>query len=151
MSTLPGSKELLRQMVGAQRFAVLATLSNQQPYCNLVAFASSEDLRNIVFATNRNTQKYRNIVSNNKIALLVDNRSNSQSDFTRALAITILGIASKLNKDGNDELVQLYLDKNNSLREFLQNPDTAVIKVIVTDYILARFDGSERIRIDDIS
>jgi nitroimidazol reductase NimA-like FMN-containing flavoprotein (pyridoxamine 5'-phosphate oxidase superfamily) len=85
MSTPSETKELLRQIVGAQRFAVLATLSNQQPYSNLVAFAVSDDLRHIIFATNRDTQKYRNILSNNKITLLIDNRSNSQSDFTRAL------------------------------------------------------------------
>ena len=151
MSNLSEAKELLRQTVGAQRFAVLATLSNQQPYSNLVAFAVSDDLRQIVFATNRDTQKYRNILSNNKMALLIDNRSNSQSDFTRALAITVLGTAGELSDDENDKLVRSYLDKHPSLGEFLQRPDVAIIKVRATDYILARFDGAERIRIDDIS
>ena len=145
------TKELLRQIVGSQRFAVLSTLSNRQPYSNLVAFAVSDDLRQIVFATNRNTRKYRNILSNNKIALLIDNRSNSQSDFTRALAITVLGTAGELSGDENDKLVRSYLDKHPSLGEFLQRPDTAIIKVLVNDYILARFDGAERIRIDEIS
>jgi uncharacterized pyridoxamine 5'-phosphate oxidase family protein len=151
MSTPSETKELLRQIVGAQRFAVLATLSNQQPYSNLVAFAMSDDLRHIVFATNRDTQKYRNILSNNKITLLIDNRSNSQSDFTRALAITALGVAGELTGDESDKLVQSYLDKHPSLGEFLQRPDVVIINVLVTDYILARFDGAERIRIDDIS
>ena len=48
MSTPSETKELLRQIVGAQRFAVLATLSNQQPYSNLVAFAVSDDLRHLI-------------------------------------------------------------------------------------------------------
>jgi len=47
--------------------------------------------------------------------------------------------------------VRSYLDKHPSLGEFLQRPDIAIIKVLATDYILARFDGAERIRIDDIS
>ena len=151
MSTPSETKELLKQIVGAQRFAVLATLSNQQPYSNLVAFAVSDDLRQIVFATNRNTQKYRNILLYDRVALLIDTRSNRQSDFNRALAITVLGVASELNGDNSDKLVQSYLDKHPSLGEFLQRPDIAIIKVLVTDYILARFDGAERIRIDDIS
>jgi nitroimidazol reductase NimA-like FMN-containing flavoprotein (pyridoxamine 5'-phosphate oxidase superfamily) len=151
MSNPSEAKELLRQTVGAQRFAVLATLSNQQPYSNLVAFAVSDDLRQIIFATNRDTQKYRNILSNNKIALLIDNRSNSQSDFTRALAITVIGIAKELNGEGRDDLVQSYLNKHTSLKEFLNTPDTAIINVQVTDYILARFEGANRIRIDEIS
>ena len=151
MSTPSETKELLRQIVGAQRFAVLATMSNQQPYSNLVAFAVSDDLRHIVFATYRNTQKYHNILSNDRVALLIDTRSNNLSDFIEALAVTVLGVASELNGDSNDKLVQSYLDKHPSLGEFLQRPDTAIIKVLLTDYILARFDGAERIRIDDIS
>jgi uncharacterized pyridoxamine 5'-phosphate oxidase family protein len=151
MNTPSETKELLRQIVGAQRFAVLATLSNQQPYSNLVAFAVSDDLRHILFATNRDTQKYRNILSNNKITLLIDNRSNSQSDFTRALAITVIGIAGELTGERRGDLVQSYLNKHTSLKEFLQRPDVAIIRVLVTDYILARFDGAERIRIDEIS
>ena len=105
----------------------------------------------ILFATNRDTQKYRNILSNNKITLLIDNRSNSQSDFTRALAITVIGIAGELTGEVRDDLVQSYLNKHTSLKEFLNKPDTAIISVLVTDYILARFDGAERIRIDEIS
>jgi uncharacterized pyridoxamine 5'-phosphate oxidase family protein len=144
------TKDLLRQIMGTQRFAVLATLNDQQPYSNLVAFAVAEDLRQIIFATERSTQKYRNILSNNKVALLIDNRKNSQSDFTEALAITVLGVASELKGDRDEKLVQSYLGRHPSLGEFLQRPDTAVIRVMVTDYVLARFDGAERIRMDGI-
>ena len=151
MSTPSETKELLRQIVGAQRFAVLATMSNQQPYSNLVAFAVSDDLRHIIFATSRDTQKYRNILSNNKITLLIDNRSNSQSDFTMALAITVIGIAGELTGERRDDLVQSYLNKHPSLKEFLNKPDTAIISVLVTDFILARFDRAERILIENIS
>ena len=139
---------MLRQTIGKQRFAVLATLNNQQPYSNLVAFAVSEDLRQIIFATERNTRKYRNIQANDKVALLIDNRRNNQSDFKEALAITALGVAGELRGARSEELVQSYLDRHTSLGEFLQRPGTAVIRVTVTDYILARFDGAERIRVD---
>ena len=150
MSRLSKAKELLRQVVVAQYFAVLTTLNNQQPYSNLVAFAVSDDLQHIIFATNRNTQKYRNILTNDKVAVLIDNRSNSQSDFAEALAITALGTASELRGDRSGKLVQSYLDRHRSLADFLQRHDTAVISVRVTDYILARFDGAERIRVDSI-
>jgi uncharacterized pyridoxamine 5'-phosphate oxidase family protein len=145
------TKELLRQIVGAQRFAVLATLSNQQPYSNLVAFAVSSDLRQIIFATNRHTQKYLNILSNDRVALLIDTRRNNPSDFIEALAITALGIAGKLTGDESHKLVRSYLDRYPSLGEFLQRQDVAIMSVLVTDYILARFDRAERIRINDIS
>jgi nitroimidazol reductase NimA-like FMN-containing flavoprotein (pyridoxamine 5'-phosphate oxidase superfamily) len=142
------AKELLNQILREQRFAVLATLNNQQPYTNLVAFAVSDNLEHILFATNRDTLKYHNIVSNNKIALLIDNRSNNQSDFTRALAVTVIGTAIELAGKKRGELVRSYLNKHPSLEEFLNKPDTAVISVLVTDFILARFDSTERIQMN---
>jgi heme iron utilization protein len=142
------SKELLNQILQKQRFAVLATLNNEQPYTNLVAFAVSEDLKYFLFATNRNTWKYRNIITNNKIALLIDNRSNSQLDFSQALAVTVIGTATELTGKQRDELVQSYLNKHPSLEEFLNKPDTAIISVLVTDFILAHFDSTERIQMN---
>jgi uncharacterized pyridoxamine 5'-phosphate oxidase family protein len=150
MINLQKVKELLNKILGEQRFAVLATPNNQQPYTNLVAFAASDDLKRVIFTTNRNTQKYRNIISNNKIALLIDNRSNDISDFSKALAITVLGIAEELSSNKNDELVQNYLNKHPSLIEFLEQTDTVVINLTVTDFIIAHFDRTERIRVDKI-
>ena len=149
MSGSSVTKGLLKKIAGTQRFAVLATLTNQQPYSNLVTFTVSDDLRHIVFATNRDTQKYRNILSNNQVAMLIDNRRNSQSDLTEALAITALGSASELDGDRSDKLVQSHLNRHPYMAEFLKRRDTAIISIIVTDYILARFDGVKRIRVDN--
>jgi len=145
------AKELLRKVMNAQRFAVLATLSVQQPYSNLVAFAVSDDLRNIVFATNRHTQKYRNILLNDRVALLIDTRSNDLSDFIEAVAITAIGVAGEPTSEESNKLGRSYLYKYPSLGEFLQRPDVGIISVMVTDYIIAQFDSVERLRIDDIS
>jgi len=133
-----------------QRFAVLSTLNNQQPYSSLVTFAVSDDFRHLVFATNRSTRKYRNILENNQVALLINNCSNNQSDIIESLAITALGAASELTVDQSDGLVKSYLNKHQSLTDFIKSKDTAVIGVLVTDYILARFDGAERIPVNDI-
>jgi uncharacterized pyridoxamine 5'-phosphate oxidase family protein len=54
-----------------QRFAVLATQQGDQPYINLIAFATSDNHSFILFATSRNTQKYRNIQENEKVAILI--------------------------------------------------------------------------------
>jgi len=135
----------------AQRFAVLATQQSDQPYINLVAFAASDDLSSILFATSRNTQKYRNMQENEKVAILIDSRHNEPSDLTGALAITALGAASEIVKDGKDSPVQNYLDRHPTLKEFLRRPETAIISVKITDYILARFDRVERIQLESRS
>jgi uncharacterized pyridoxamine 5'-phosphate oxidase family protein len=150
VNTLAESKDVLRQMLRTQGFAVLGTLNNQQPYLNLVAFAVSDDLRTIIFATNRNTQKYRNILSNNMISLLVDNRSSGRSDIGEGRAITALGMAKELERNTDEKLVQSYINRHPSLVDFFEKGDTAIVNVVVTDYILARFDGADRIQVDSM-
>ena len=151
MSTLSESRDVLKQVVTAQRFAVLATQQSDQPYINLIAFVVSDDLSSILFATSRNTHKYRNMQENGKVAILIDSRCNEPSDLTRALAITALGSAHEIVKDKEDSQVQNYIDKHPALKEFLRRPETAIISVKVTDYILARFDRVERMQMESHS
>ena len=151
MSTLSKSGDVLRQVVMTQHFAVLATQQCDQPYINLVAFATSDDHSLILFATSRNTQKYRNIQDNKKVAILIDSRRNEPSDLTGALAITALGSAHEVKKDRKDILLQNYIDRHPTLEEFLLRPETAIISVKITDYIISRFDRVERIKLESSS
>jgi heme iron utilization protein len=65
-------KQVLHRILDTQRFAVLCSVSDTQPYSNLVAFAASDDLKYLVFITDRNTRKFKNIVENQWVSLLVD-------------------------------------------------------------------------------
>ena len=151
MNIPDGSHGLLREIIETQRFAVLSTLRHHQPYCSLVAFAASDDFRHLSFATKRHTRKYSNILDNSKVALLINNSNNNQTDFTQALAVTALGTASEIIDESRNTITKTYLQKHQALTEFVNRQDTAVIDVRVTDYILARFEGAERIQVSDIS
>ena len=129
MSILSESGDVLQQVLTIQRFAVLATQQSDQPSINLVAFATSDDLSFILFATSRNTQKYRNMQENEKVTMLIDNRHNEPSDLTGAMAITALGSAHEVAKNGKDTPVHNYIDRHPTLEEFLRRPETAIISV----------------------
>ncbi len=58
----------LKALFSSQGLAVVSTHEHGQPYCNLVAFASSEDLKQLVFATTRSTRKYANIDEDHRIS-----------------------------------------------------------------------------------
>ena len=81
----------LKTLFRTHPLAVLATQNELQPYTSLVAFAASDDLKELLFATTRATRKYANFSSNPRVAMLVDNRSNRLSDFSEAMAVTALG------------------------------------------------------------
>jgi len=141
MSNPLEAKELIRQIVESQRFAVLATQFEGQPYSNLVAFAEAEDLRSLLFVTSRNTRKYSNTLASKKVAVLVDSRTNQASDLNNAIAITALGTIEEVAADNKDYLSGIYLSKHPQLKEFLYKPSNALMRVVVTDYIVATFES----------
>lgn len=140
---------LLRNLFASQRLAVLATQNAGQPYGNLVAFAETDDLRHLVFVTSRNTQKYANVAENRKVALLVDSRRNQISDFQKAVAVTAMGAAEEITGNERQIMVEVYVNKHPHLANFLKRPDSAVIKVTVSDYIIASFDKTQSIHLRD--
>ena len=83
-----------------QKLGVLCTNNNGQPYASLVTFTvHTDDLKTLIFATDKNTQKYRNILSEPRVAMLINCMSNSESDFENAIAATIIGSAEEVNSD----------------------------------------------------
>ncbi|MHC4985042.1 MAG: hypothetical protein ACYTFO_02690, partial [Planctomycetota bacterium] len=48
----------IHEIFDSQRFAVLSTHSEGQPYASLVAFSATGNLRRILFCTPRLTRKY---------------------------------------------------------------------------------------------
>jgi uncharacterized protein YhbP (UPF0306 family) len=126
----------LRKLINSTQLAVLATEHSGEPYASLVAFAVTENLREILFATSTATRKFSYLKINNRIALLVDNRSNSIEDFQNATAVTILGTASVLEEDERRRYLKLYLSKLPHLSGFAESPTCALILVKVSSYYL---------------
>ena len=149
MSKLSEYRDILNPLLMSQRLAVLATHYGGQPYSNLVAFAATDDLKHILFATSKNTRKYTNLRENHKVAMLVDSRKNKTSDFDTEFALTAIGLALETTGDEKHLLSKVYLAKHPYLAVFLNMPDSALIKIAVSDYILAGFNKSQRFRILD--
>ena len=126
----------LRMLDRSQRHAVLATVSDAQPYTSLVAFALLPDLSGALFATPRDTFKYRNILNNDHVALLIDNRSNRSTSYMEAEAVTILGRAVTVRRGKRwQDLAEVFMAKHPSLGEFLSSPRTALVVIEASHYL----------------
>ena len=139
-------EELLREVVSTQYFAVLNTIGQGLPHSNLVSFAATDDLRSIVFVTDRNTRKYRNIQDNHNISLLIDNRTNKPSDTSQAVAIAAIGTARE-GIDSKSLLRDVFLARHPQLRHFVDAPDSAIMLVTIRLYLVAAFDKTETVTI----
>jgi nitroimidazol reductase NimA-like FMN-containing flavoprotein (pyridoxamine 5'-phosphate oxidase superfamily) len=131
-------KALIRGLFSSQSLAVLGTQSKGQPYANLVAFVASEDLKWIFFATGRATRKYANISADSRVTILVDNRSNRDSDFSQAAAVTATGRAEEVAEPEREEVLANYSAKHPMLEEFVRSPSCAILRIQVETYYLVR-------------
>ena len=139
-------RRTLKDVFANQRFCVLATQGEGQPYGSLVAFAETGDLKQLVFATHRDSRKFSNLTSDPRVALVIDSRSNNDLDFSNAVAITALGLAHEAAGGEREHLVAVYLAKHPSLVGFIGAPEMAVCSVEIEDYIVARFSGVTRLQ-----
>ena len=138
----------LRKLFDSQRLAVLATVSDRQPHCNIVAFVHSEDLRQLFFATMRQSRKYQSLVSHPEVSMLVDSRGNVPSDLQQAVAVTIDGVACDLQEE-KGAFIELYVSKHRSLIDFVSQPDCALVCLDVMRYkFVSRFQDVQVIELD---
>jgi nitroimidazol reductase NimA-like FMN-containing flavoprotein (pyridoxamine 5'-phosphate oxidase superfamily) len=136
-------KSLLRELFREQQFAVLATREEDgQPYASLMAFAASDDLRQLLLVTSRSTRKFVNLRTEPRVSLLIDSRSRGESephqsaDIHEAVAVTVLGEAEEVAGAERHDLLTEYLAKHPHLEGFATSPSCALVRVKVKSYYL---------------
>ena len=129
-------KNRLSQLFTSQKFAVIATSSQNRPYTSLVAFAVTSDLRKLYFFTRQATRKFSNIHSNPRIAVMIDNRSNKDSDIHDAIGVTITGTSRVLTNDKTKHPLTLFLKKHPQMEDFARAPTSALIEVTIDHYYI---------------
>jgi nitroimidazol reductase NimA-like FMN-containing flavoprotein (pyridoxamine 5'-phosphate oxidase superfamily) len=123
-------QERLRILNKKQRHAVLATDSGGQPYTSLVAFALAPDRDGLLLATPKKTTKYRNMMKNRNVSLMIDTRTNSEKGYMCSEAVTVLGTAHPVRRGKKwDELADCLIKKHPRLKEFVRADSTALVLV----------------------
>jgi nitroimidazol reductase NimA-like FMN-containing flavoprotein (pyridoxamine 5'-phosphate oxidase superfamily) len=128
----------IRSLLKSQRLGVLATSAVGHPYTSLVAFAETDDLRHVLFASHGKTRKVANIQNDPRVTLLLDNRSNQPEDFRQAEALTVMGTAEEIPPAERQELAAVYLAKHPYLKDFLSSPGCMLFSIQVKRYSLVQ-------------
>jgi nitroimidazol reductase NimA-like FMN-containing flavoprotein (pyridoxamine 5'-phosphate oxidase superfamily) len=137
------TRQLLKELLTSQRFAVLSTQSGTGPYASLIAFWAAADLSHLVFATMRATRKFNNLVTHPQVALLFDSRSNRDVDVREAMAVTATGTARELTDEtARAAASKQFLAKHPHLTSFVASPGCAFVRVVVdTYYVVTHFQS----------
>jgi heme iron utilization protein len=116
--------------------AVLATDAAGQPYTSLIAYALTPDMKGVLFATPKATRKYRNILKNPRVSLLIDTTTNTPKDYMKAESVTMLGNARPIRRSKTrTELAAIFLKKHPKLEEIIHSRKIALIFIKISKCI----------------
>ena len=138
--------EVIRRLLHDQPYAVLCTQGHSQPYGSLIAFAITEDLRTLVFATPVDTRKYRLLLECDRVAVVVDSRSTTTLDVMGIEAVTAIGQARIVAAGAEfDHLVALLIQRHPLLADFVHAESSALFRVQMAEYLyVSRFQDVQR-------
>jgi heme iron utilization protein len=114
--------------------AVLATEGNGQPHACFIAITPIDNFAHLIFATYRDTRKYKNLVINGKVAILFENRSTKGHNQPNITVLTAFGHADEVDMALSDTYLQAHLSNHPQLESFLLSRNCALFKVKVNAY-----------------
>jgi general stress protein 26 len=144
-------KECIEGIIKTRRFAVLATEGEGQPHTSLIAITQFGGFRQLIFATYRNTRKYRNLVHNSKVAVLIEGEYVNMKGLKESIILTIIGHTEEISMAENEAAYQAHLKKHPEMESFMLSSDCALIMVIAQSYqIVYGIDDIKWIKADDL-
>jgi len=151
MNKLFETKAYIENILMNSRFAVLATEGDGQPHASFIAITPMANYRALVFATYRNTQKYRNLTSNGKVALLVESGNNLNSEQQDSFVLTAFGHVEEIRIEDLEAVYNAHLEWHPDLLSFLQTEDCTLVRIKVDTYQVVRgIDDVEWWSINDL-
>jgi nitroimidazol reductase NimA-like FMN-containing flavoprotein (pyridoxamine 5'-phosphate oxidase superfamily) len=140
----------MKKLAMEKDLCVLATVSGGKPHCSLMAYVASEDASEIYMATHKQTKKYRNLVENPSVSLLIDTREeHAGSGRLLARAMTVSGVCEWIRDEGKRALVRArLLERHPRMRSFLDHPDAELLCVRISSFLL--LDGLTEIHFEEI-
>ena len=114
-----------------------------------LAFAASDDLREITFASPSATRKVAAIRNDPCVSLLVDDRKNVGSDFDAGVALTVTGTAEPISAAESSAVVSRYLARHPGLAGFVAAPSCRFFRIRVRRWsLVSRFQEVEELTLD---
>ncbi len=134
MNNLRISREYIADILKLNKLAVLATESRGQPHLSLIAITPLGNFRQLIFATYRNTLKYRNLANNSKVAVLIENRDVNINDHQKSIVLTIIGHTEEISIEENEAAYQSHLKRHPEMESFMQSSDCVLIRIIAQSF-----------------
>ena len=130
--------EFMKELAKEKDICVLATVSGEKPHCSLMAYVTDEDCSEIYMATHRGTKKFKNLMDNPSVSLLIDTREEHKGPHRpEAKAMTVSGSFERLEDNQKKVWARArLLNRHPHLKEFMDHPDAEVICIKIRSFLL---------------
>ena len=127
--------EKMTALVSKKNVCVLATVSDNKPYCSLMAYITDGSCKEIYMVTHKNTTKFNNLQKNPSVSLLIDSRETQPR--SNAQALTIDGVFIPLIDDNKRQKIRdRMLESFPHMKNFLHHPESEIIRVKINSFLL---------------
>lgn len=126
----------IKVLVREKDVCVLSTVSQDAtPHCSLMAYVADEECSEIYMATHSSTMKYKNLLHNPAVSLLIDSREVTPRQ--QAQALTVSGVFQPIDYEHKrDQVEAQLLTQHPHLKDFIKNLDTVLICIKVQSFLL---------------
>ncbi len=129
--------EKIRAMVREKDTCVLATAGGGKPHCSLMSYIADADCRRFYLVSYRQTKKYKNLLENPWVSLLIDTREeDAPGDIGRKKALTISAVFQPVDPEKKDGVRKKFLKQHPQLKDLVDNPDAEIFAVRVESFQL---------------
>ena len=133
--------EAVRAFLQTQAFGVLATMGADGPHTNIITYAFTDNLQWLLFSTPNESRKFKNILSEPRVAFFIDSRPLSTDEINKAMGITLKGTAQKISSEDLNSFSDIYLQRHPAMKHFLETSGNCLVGIrvekleIITDLI----------------
>ena len=118
----------------ASRLCFLATQSSNDPHLSLMNFTYYQPEEILIMTTRRNTKKFEQMITNNKVAVLIHDFPNLDIDKNKTngntVSITLNGFSNIIH-DENIAIKyrNIHLQKNPDYAQFIEGNEVIIIRI----------------------
>lgn len=124
----------MEELIRAQDICVLATVSEGMPHSSLMAYIIDEDYLRLYMITHKNTKKYKNLIRNPHVSLLIDSRySTPPVPRDKVQALTVSGLFEEvLENENSAKLKKKFAHQHKHLAGFAKDEQATLFAIKLT-------------------
>lgn len=127
----------MKELLKTRDMCVLATCSDNKPHCSLMGYITDEPIERVYLVTLKSTRKYRNLMQNSQVSLLVDTRSEHGGLRENIQALTVSGTCAPVDEgEHKDAVFRRFSRAHPHLSGLLNDPDMVLLCLRIESFLL---------------